>query len=154
MSLIAKFLGRIEAAELASILLVESVRDSSADQPKGVNYLSTLFEPNIEAAIQIMEENISEPLSTYEISLQVGISLRQLERQFNKALQKSPGRYYRQVRVKNARAMVTRSNLDMIEIALATGFGSTSTFSRAYRQEYLVSPTMDRSNRRHGLSSY
>lgn len=149
--LIAKFMGRGEVDELASLLLVKAIRDNETDQPKSARHFLNLFEPKIEEAIRIMEENIAEPLSTYGISAQVGISLRQLERLFDKALQMSPGRYYRQIRVKEARIMVTGSNLDMIEIATATGFGSSSTLSRAYRKEYEVSPTADRANRRYGL---
>ena len=146
MNLIAKFMSRNEVAELASLLLLEVVRENDADQPKGVGCFSNMFEPSIEKAIRIMEENIADPLSTLEISTQVGISRRQLERRFKKIFQKPPGRYYSQLRVKRARIMVTRSNLKMFEIAIATGFGSTTAFSKVYKKEYLVSPTMDRAN--------
>jgi len=141
-------MGHKAIAELASLLLVAEVRDNDMDQPSGASHVSNSIEPKIKEAIQIMKENFAEPLSITEISTQVGISLRQLERCFKKVFQKSPGRYYRQIRIKRARPMVTRSNSDIIDIAIATGFGSTSTFSREYKQEYLVSPTMDRANRK------
>lgn len=146
-SFIAKFMGPYEIAELSRHLLVEAVRDNDMDQPGGESHFLNLIEPEIREAIRLMEENVTNPLLLSDISTRAGVSLRQLQRSFKGIFQKSPGQYYRRLRVKRARTMVTRSNLDMIEIALATGFASTETLSSTYKQEYSVSPAMDRANR-------
>lgn len=147
--LIAKYLSPNEYAEIGSRLIVQSIRDIHTKQPKGTSYLMNAFGPQISCAIQIMEENLADPISTREISKKVGLSVRQLERLFTKHLGVSPGRYFKKIRINKAHALVTETNMALIDIALATGFSSASSLTSAYRSVFGKSPSMARSGQEH-----
>lgn len=147
-NLIADHLPGNAVAELASLLLIQSIRDGSCEQPKGISFLSNMFDPQTEIAIRAMEENIEEPLSTKEIAQRADISVRQLERLFNVQLGMPPGRYYKQLRATQAHAMIASTNMKLIDIALATGFASVSTMTKVYRREYGTSPAKLRAGKK------
>ena len=50
-------------------------------------------------------------------------------------------RYYRELRLDKAQSLLRNSPLSLTEIALATGFASSSHFSRAYSERYGRSPS-------------
>ncbi len=138
--LVAKHLSRNEIAELASLLQIETIRDTAAEQPKGTSFLTNMFNPLVEHAIRVMEDNLAEPLSTTEISQRINVSIRHLERLFQTVLDTSPARYYKQLRVKKSHILITSTKMPLIDIALACGFGSTGTLSSAYKSQYGLSP--------------
>jgi transcriptional regulator GlxA family with amidase domain len=45
-------------------------------------------------------------------------------------------RYYRELRLDKAQSLLRNSPLSLTEIALATGFASSSHFSRVYAQHF------------------
>jgi len=147
-SLIADSLGRNELAELGSRLMIQTVRSGSVEQPIGVSCLANMFDPQIERAISIMEEHICDPLATTEIADRIGISIRHFERLFNTHLSITPGRYYRQIRVKKAHALIIETKMQLLSIALATGYSSVSSLSGAFLREFGISPAKVRSSRR------
>jgi len=147
--LISDYLSPKQYSEIGSRLLLQSVRDPQSEQPKGTSYLMNAFGPQVSAAIHIMEDNLAEPISTREISEQVGLSVRQLERLFSKHFGISPARYYKKVRVGKAHALVTESNMNLIDVAIATGFSSVPSLTNAYRIEFGNTPKKARGSRGH-----
>jgi len=97
-------------------------------------------------SVAIMEENTEDPLSTREIALRVNISLRELERQFRRWLDVTPGRYYRDLRLNMARTMLLHSTSSITDVAFHCGFASVASFSRSYKSKYGHSPSTGRSN--------
>ena len=53
-------------------------------------------------------------------------------------------RYYRHIRLLHARRLLLQSELPLIEVAVASGFGSLEHFSRTYKTEFGKSPQEDR----------
>lgn len=94
--------------------------------------------------IELMEANISEPLSLAEISRLSGLSRRHIERLFRKYLGRSPARYYLELRLEYAHHLLLQSELPIVEVAIASGFISASHFSKCYRMVYANSPQADR----------
>jgi len=94
--------------------------------------------------IAAMEENLEEPLSVPQLASMVNVSERELERLFGRHLQQPPGRYYRAKRLQRARALLQQTDRQVVDIAMASGFGSAAHFSRAYRQFFDVAPSQDR----------
>ncbi|WP_127114971.1 GlxA family transcriptional regulator [Shimia sediminis] len=144
LNLLSAYLSRNEIAELASHLQIETIRDTSAEQPKGASFLTNMFTPLMEQAVRIMEDNLAEPLPTTEVSAELGVSIRQLERLFQTVLGTSPARYYKELRVKKAHILITGTKMPLIDVAIACGFGSTGTLSSAYKSHYGLSPKMVR----------
>jgi len=91
-------------------------------------------------AVQIMENNIEDPLTPDEISAVVGLSTRQLERLFAKYLGNSPKRYYLTLRLEKARDLLRQTDFSVTDVCVACGFKSLSHFSKSYRAAFGVSP--------------
>ena len=107
----------------------------------------TVPEP-VRESIILMERNLEEPLTLPEISRYIGTSQRQLQRLFQQHTGMTPVRYYIDVRLDRARGLVTQTELPIVEVASACGFGSSEQFSRAYRLRFKTTPSLDRSEGR------
>lgn len=98
------------------------------------------------AAIGLMEEKTEDPLRIEEIARQLKVSLDKLERAFRAELTTSPSRYYRTLRLRRASDLLAHSNLPIGEVALASGFSSASSFARAFKGQFGMSPREARFN--------
>src|SRR5690606_34108558 len=98
--------------------------------------------------IELMEANLSEPLSLIEIADHVGLSRRQIERLFRAEMGRSPARYYLEIRLDRARHLLIQSSMPVVEVAVACGFVSASHFSKCYRELYSRSPQQERMERK------
>ena len=83
-------------------------------------------------AIALMESNLEDPLDAERLADAAGLSLRQLERLFRRHFKMTPRRYYLDLRLQRARALLQYTDLPVVEIAVACGFGSAAHFSRSY----------------------
>jgi transcriptional regulator GlxA family with amidase domain len=146
--LLAPFLTSAQVAELGSRLLLNTIRKSDAEQPKCMADNASLFDRQITHAIRVMEGNIAEPLQMTELADQIGVSTRHLERAFRSALSDTPARFYKRMRAKRAKAMIEETLLPLIDVAVATGFGSTGSLSKTVRDEYGASPTKMRDRKK------
>jgi transcriptional regulator GlxA family with amidase domain len=102
--------------------------------------------PAILDAVEAMESNIADPLPLPQLARIAGLSPRQLNRVFRQHLGETPQARYRRVRLERARNLLRNSALSLTEVALATGFASSSHFSRAYREEFGDPPSRYRSS--------
>lgn len=152
--LIAPLLTAAQVAELGNRLLLTTIRKSDAEQPKDIADNSCLFDAQITQALRLMEDTIADPLPMTELACAVGISTRHLERAFKTALKDTPARFYKRLRTKRARAMIEETLLPLIEIAVATGFGSSNTLAKAVKDEYGVSPSKMRTRRSMNLLKF
>ncbi|NMG44163.1 helix-turn-helix domain-containing protein [Aromatoleum toluvorans] len=94
----------------------------------------------LKLALELMHNNIDEPLAIEEIAELSDLSRRQLDRHFNRHLGASPSRYYLELRVTHARQLLQHSNEPIAEIAVASGFASISHFCQCFRQFFHVAP--------------
>ncbi|MEM9716778.1 MAG: helix-turn-helix domain-containing protein [Pseudomonadota bacterium] len=116
----------------------------SAQYPETAEPLGNSVPEPVRGAIRVMEANLEEPLPIPELCQAVGLSHRQLDRLFAQWVQKTPGLYYRDIRLDRARGLVTQTNMSMSEIAYASGFSSQVHFSRAYKDRFGMPPSKDR----------
>ncbi|MCB1492438.1 MAG: GlxA family transcriptional regulator [Rhodobiaceae bacterium] len=94
--------------------------------------------------IELMENNLEEPLSRGQLAAAAGVSVRQLERLFRTYLGRTVGHYYLDLRLKRARLMLRQTSQSVLKVAVACGFVSASHFSRTYRQKFGQPPRADR----------
>lgn len=94
-------------------------------------------------ALQVMENNIEDPLTPDEISEVVALSTRQLERLFSKNIGVSPKRYYLKLRLEKARDLLRQTDMSVTDVCVACGFKSLSHFSKSYRGAYGISPGLE-----------
>ena len=72
------------------------------------------------------------------------MSTRQLERLFRRYLNRSPKRYYMELRLQKARNLLMQTDMSVINVALACGFATPSHFSKCYRAHYKTTPYRER----------
>ena len=59
-------------------------------------------------------------------------------------MDRSPKRYYLELRLKKARSLLLQTDMSVINVALASGFSSPSHFSKCYRAFYGRTPYRER----------
>ncbi|MEM7526013.1 MAG: GlxA family transcriptional regulator [Pseudomonadota bacterium] len=137
-------LGRDVAAMVVDQLAMTPVRSNEDEQRLSVPARMGVRHPKLTSVIQMMEENIEEPISPSELARLVGMSTRQLERLFRRYLNRSPKRYYMELRLGRARNLLLQTDMTVINVALACGFTSPSHFSKCYRNHYERTPYRER----------
>lgn len=152
--LLARELPVSQITEIGRHLLLPSIRTSSSTQPFAPEAFHKFYDKAVSDALTIMEENLSEPRSIAAIADEVHTSLRCLERRFRAVFETSPGQYYKQLRVRRAHHLIQNTKMPLIDIATATGFGSTGTLSTAFKKFYGVTPSDQRGKHRERVLDY
>ncbi|MEL6464570.1 MAG: GlxA family transcriptional regulator [Pseudomonadota bacterium] len=144
LKLIADDHGEELANAVADQLIYSSIRTDQDTQRLSVPTRIGVRHPKLSQVIQIMEQNIEEPISPSILAKDVGMSTRQLERLFRRYLNRSPKRYYMELRLQKARNLLMQTDMSVINVALACGFASPSHFSKCYRAHYDTTPYRER----------
>ncbi len=144
LSLIASQHGPDLASVVAEMVLHSPIRHHSEHQRMSLPARIGARHPKLVGIIEEMENNLEEPLSPSILAKQAGLSTRQLERLFRRYLDRSPKRYYLELRLKKARSLLLQTDLSVINVALACGFSSPSHFSKCYRAFYNRTPYRER----------
>ena len=144
LKLIADDLGEDLANAVADQLIYSSIRTDQDTQRLSVPTRIGVRHPKLSQVIQMMEQNIEEPISPAILARDVGMSTRQLERLFRRYLNRSPKRYYMELRLQKARSLLMQTDMSVINVALACGFASPSHFSKCYRAQYATTPYRER----------
>jgi AraC family carnitine catabolism transcriptional activator len=98
----------------------------------------------VHAAVALMEANIEQPLRAAQIARRVGVSARQLRRQFQRSTGTTVMSGYRMIRLSKAHNLLQQTDLAVTDIAISAGFRSLEHFSRAYRRAFRCAPSTDR----------
>lgn len=144
LKLIAEDHGETLANAVADQLIYSSIRTDQDTQRLSVPTRIGVRHPRLSKVIQTMEQNIEEPISPSILAQNVGMSTRQLERLFRRYLNRSPKRYYMELRLQKARSLLMQTDMSVINVALACGFASPSHFSKCYRAHYDTTPYRER----------
>ena len=144
LKLIADDHGEELANAVADQLIYSSIRTDQDTQRLSIPTRIGVRHPKLSRVIQMMEANIEEPISPSILARDVGMSTRQLERLFRRYLNRSPKRYYMELRLQKARNLLMQTDMSVINVALACGFASPSHFSKCYRAHYNTTPYRER----------
>lgn len=144
LKLIAMDHGEQVANVVADQQIYTSIRTDQDTQRLSVPTRIGVRHPKLFTVIQMMEANIEEPISPSVLARDVGMSTRQLERLFRRYLNRSPKRYYMELRLQKARNLLMQTDMSVINVALACGFASPSHFSKCYRAHYSTTPYRER----------
>ncbi len=152
LKLIAEDHGEDLANTVADQMIYSAIRTDQDTQRLSVPTRIGVRHPKLSKVIQLMEQNIEEPISPSILAKDVGMSTRQLERLFRRYLNRSPKRYYMELRLQKARNLLMQTDMSVINVALACGFASPSHFSKCYRAHYNTTPYRERGSRAARLS--
>ncbi|MCB1389085.1 MAG: GlxA family transcriptional regulator [Rhodobacteraceae bacterium] len=149
LTMVADDHGKDLANAVADQLIYTTIRTDRDIQRLSIPTRIGVRHTRLSKVIERMEQSIEEPVSPAELAEEVGMSTRQLERLFRRYLNRSPKRYYMELRLARARNLLMQTELSVINVALACGFASPSHFSKCYRAQYGTTPYRERGA--HGL---
>jgi transcriptional regulator GlxA family with amidase domain len=152
LKIIATDHGEDVANQVADQLIYSAIRTDQDQQRLAIPTRIGVRHPKLSRVIQMMEANIEEPISPSILARDVAMSTRQLERLFRRYLDRSPKRYYMEIRLQKARNLLMQTDMSVINVALACGFASPSHFSKCYRAHYDTTPYRERGSQAAKLS--
>lgn len=121
-----------------------SARNATDEQRMSVSRDYGVRHPRLIAILRTMEANLENPVRPAALARQAGMSTRQLERLFRRYLNRSPKRYYMELRLNRARNLLLQTDMSVLDVAIACGFSSPSHFSKCYRRQFENTPYRDR----------
>jgi len=136
LALIASAHGSDLANAVADQLVYSAIRTNRDTQRLSIPARIGVRHPKLARVVEIMESHIEDPISPSDLAEAVDMSTRQLERLFRRYLNRSPKRYYMELRLERARNLLMQTDMSVINVALAAGFTSPSHFSKCYRAHY------------------
>jgi AraC family transcriptional regulator of adaptative response / DNA-3-methyladenine glycosylase II len=92
-------------------------------------------------AARMLEENCGSGQNLEEIAGRLGYTDRHLRRVFTAEYNVSPVQYLQTCRLLLAKNLLTDTDLSVLEVAMAAGFGSLRRFNDLFKKHYRLSPT-------------
>jgi AraC family transcriptional regulator len=127
------------ACEFLAHHLIHSYSTLSAPPPRVSGGLPGR---RLKLILDYIEENLAQPIALRQLSELVGISARHFERAFRQATGIPPHAYVLKKRVARAQdLLLNEPGMAIDEIAVRTGFSSSSHLSSAFRRQTGCSPT-------------
>ena len=97
----------------------------------------------IEKAVKYVEDNMSRSdLSVEELSRELGMSRVHLYKRLLQITGKTPIEFIRVIRLKRAAQLLRESQLHVSEVAFEVGFNNPKYFSRYFKEEFGVLPSV------------
>ncbi len=98
----------------------------------------------VSRAIEQFADHIEDPIQISDVAEAIGVSPRSLERSFKQATGQSPLKYYRKMRMQQARQLVLYTNTPITEVGFMVGYATPGAFLRHYRETFDCTPINDR----------
>jgi AraC family transcriptional regulator of adaptative response / DNA-3-methyladenine glycosylase II len=95
----------------------------------------------LQRATRLLEENCGSDQSLDDLAERLGCTSRHLRRVFTSAYHVSPVQYLQTCRLLLAKNLLTDTHLSVLEVAMASGFGSLRRFNDVFKKHYKLSPT-------------
>ncbi len=95
----------------------------------------------VHRATRMLEENCGNGLGLDEIAGRLGCTSRHLRRVFAAEYHVSPVQYLQTCKLLLAKNLLTETDLTVLEVAMAAGFGSLRRFNGLFKKQYDLSPT-------------
>jgi transcriptional regulator GlxA family with amidase domain len=143
-ALISRDHGYELGAAVSDWFLHTHVREGEGPQRMDLRFRLGIADAKLLTVLKAMEANLETPLPRLRLAELVDVSIRQLERSFRNQLGRGVHQHYLSLRLGRARQLLRETSLSVLEVAMATGFGSASHFSRAFRPVFGFRPHQGR----------
>jgi LacI family transcriptional regulator len=122
-------------------------------EPQGVvarrsTDILAIDDEDLTKAIRFIRDHAAEPIEVADVVAAVAISRRRLERGFEKVLGRSPAAEIRRRHVEQAKRLLTETDMQIPDVAEASGFGSATYFTYIFHREVGISPLKYRTTTR------
>jgi AraC-like DNA-binding protein len=141
-------------SRMAQVLFLETLRRYMDELPAAaVGWLAGARDPLVGAALSLLHRDPAHPWTLAELAAKVGTSRSVLGERFVTFLGEPPLAYLARWRLQlGARLLETTAKTSM-EIALEVGYGSESTFNRAFSREFMAPPARYRKQHQGGAAA-
>ena len=95
----------------------------------------------VEEVLRYIRAHIHEPLDRETLAEVAGFSVPHFHRVFTAQVGESAISYVRRLRLQRAGRKLRMGAVDITDVALAAGYDSHAAFSKAFRQQYGLSPS-------------
>jgi AraC family transcriptional regulator len=109
--------------------------------PTGETQILQNHSDTIEDVMRYIREHISEPLNRETLADIAGFSVPHFHRVFTAHVGESAISYIRRIRLERAGRKLRMGAVDITEVALAAGYDSHASFSKAFKQQFGLSPS-------------
>ncbi|GDY13587.1 AraC family transcriptional regulator [Planctomycetota bacterium] len=130
---------RAIARERAAMDLLSALLDHST--PAEIPAPSPDIHPGMEAVFEIIDRQLSEPLSRAVLARTAGLSIERFAAVFRAATGESPMAFIERERMERALTLLTAGGLAIAEVARQVGFADPFHFSRRFRKHFGVPPS-------------
>ena len=134
-------------SRLTDILFVQVLRAWLAEHPDHPSWLSGLNDPRVGPALALIHERPGEAWTVEALAAKVGLSRSPFTVRFTKVVGEPPQAYLTRVRMQRAARLIREHEGSLAQIALAVGYESESSFSKAFKRRYRKTPGQFRKER-------
>ncbi|MDI3535988.1 MAG: AraC family transcriptional regulator [Eubacteriaceae bacterium] len=99
----------------------------------------TVFD--VDGILDYMQQNLGKPIYMHELAEKAGVSKDHFNRWFKRQTGKTPLDCLIQIRLKEAKRLLTETGTSITEIARTCGFGNIGHFSAAFKGHFKMTPT-------------
>jgi len=128
------------AGQIADNYFHDVIRDGSREQHVTNAFRYSGRNPTLANALLMMEQNLEIPLHISQIADSLSLSRRQIDRIFNRELDKTPKDIYFDMRLNRANGLLVQTGMSITEIAIGCGFQSASHLSKYFTRRFNVTP--------------
>lgn len=105
--------------------------------------LSGGYASDIAKAVELLRQNLDQPIRVEAIAHELGMSVSGFHRHFKAVTAMSPLQFLKQMRLQEARRLMLNEALDAASAAYRVGYNDPSHFSREYKSVFGVPPLRD-----------
>ncbi|KZL15418.1 HTH-type transcriptional regulator CdhR [Pseudovibrio axinellae] len=131
--LVGQHVGVKPARKSLHILMVDEAFDDNKAQP----FLPVSFKTKdnlVQRALLIMQQEVESLRTIEQLCRQLGIGRRSLEKKFRTSLGKTPGEALTQIRLEEAKRILSETDATITQTALRCGFFDASHFNKAFQK--------------------
>ncbi len=130
--------GRMKAEALVDLILFDVIQQ--LDQRESIKIAHTFSKPVMRRIIEFIEENIHREIAIETLANLAQASPFHFSRMFKNTTGFPPYQYVIRRRIARAQKLLSTTDLDITQIATATGFSSQSHLTTAFRKLLSVTP--------------
>jgi AraC-like DNA-binding protein len=130
----------LEILQTIPHLLANFMLANYRPRKNGCNHLSTDNEQIVERFENFVRQYVSTRIDINDVASHLGVELDEVHAATNDVAGISPSKFIRKTRVSVAHELLEGSDLELSEIAYATGYSSQSHFTSTFTRETGVSP--------------
>jgi AraC family transcriptional regulator len=126
--------GRMYAESLANILALHLLRHYTASARGMQHFVGGLSGKKLRYVLDFIQTNFASDLGLSELATVAGMSQFHFAREFKRATGVTPHQYLIKLRIEQAKELLSRSELSLVDVGFKAGFSHQSHFTRLFRK--------------------